>query len=193
MDASGVPQAVRGSLSVLLWGERDQPHGSLIDFEDIERWSEDVSARTTSSRACRCTTCRSAGFAPKKTCGCGPTRWSRCGWACTGRAPSRRLRPCCCEILARFAISSSSTRGAANTGATYQPRLGGESGCLWRRAARGCRKNHTSALPVGVFLLATAFRLTSLFRRGALWGVSVLLRRFRVATVRFLIVSRLAN
>jgi len=42
LDERGLPVAIRGSLSVKLWGERIQPHGSLVQYENLQRWSQPV-------------------------------------------------------------------------------------------------------------------------------------------------------
>lgn len=43
IDLHGVPVPVKGSLYARLWGERDSSEGSLIRFEDLQRWSKPVS------------------------------------------------------------------------------------------------------------------------------------------------------
>lgn len=43
LDENGLPVPVSGSLSARLWGERIQPHGSLVRYEDLQRWSQRVS------------------------------------------------------------------------------------------------------------------------------------------------------
>ncbi|MEM8945444.1 MAG: hypothetical protein AAGD11_09685 [Planctomycetota bacterium] len=42
LDEQGLPVSVKGSLAVRLWGERIQPHGSLVRYESIEQWSQRV-------------------------------------------------------------------------------------------------------------------------------------------------------
>lgn len=42
VDERGLPVPVSGSLSARLWGERIQPHGSLVRYEDLQRWSQRV-------------------------------------------------------------------------------------------------------------------------------------------------------
>ena len=42
LDEHGVPVPVRGNLYVQLWGERIQPHGSLVDYEALQQWSQAV-------------------------------------------------------------------------------------------------------------------------------------------------------
>ncbi len=42
LDRDGLPVPVQGSLSARLWGERIQPHGSLVGYETLQRWSQRV-------------------------------------------------------------------------------------------------------------------------------------------------------
>ncbi len=42
VDFHGVPVPVKGNLYAQLWGERDSSEGSLIRFEDLQRWSKPV-------------------------------------------------------------------------------------------------------------------------------------------------------
>ncbi len=42
VDENGLPVPVSGSLYARLWGERIQPHGSLVEYEDLQRWSKRV-------------------------------------------------------------------------------------------------------------------------------------------------------
>lgn len=42
LDKHGVPVPVEGSLYVQLWGERIQPHGSLVQYENLEQWTQPV-------------------------------------------------------------------------------------------------------------------------------------------------------
>ncbi len=42
VDENGMSVPVSGSLYVRLWGERIQPHGSLVGYEDLQRWSKGV-------------------------------------------------------------------------------------------------------------------------------------------------------
>jgi len=42
LDEYGVPVPVTGSLSVRLWGERLQPQGSLVRYENLEQWGKPV-------------------------------------------------------------------------------------------------------------------------------------------------------
>lgn len=42
LDEHGVPVDVKGNLYVKLWGERIQPHGSLVEYEDLQRWNQPV-------------------------------------------------------------------------------------------------------------------------------------------------------
>jgi len=42
LDDHGQPVPVKGSLYVRLWGERIQPHGSLVRYEDLQKWTQSV-------------------------------------------------------------------------------------------------------------------------------------------------------
>ncbi len=42
LDEHGLPVPVKGSLSVELWGERIHSHGSLVRYENLERWTQPV-------------------------------------------------------------------------------------------------------------------------------------------------------
>lgn len=42
LDEYGLPVRVNGSLYARLWGERIQPHGSLVQYEDVQRWTQRV-------------------------------------------------------------------------------------------------------------------------------------------------------
>lgn len=42
IDENGYPVPVRGSLYVRLWGERIQPHGSLVRYEQVQQWTQRV-------------------------------------------------------------------------------------------------------------------------------------------------------
>lgn len=42
LDEHGLSVPVKGTLSVRLWGERIHPHGSLVKYENLQRWSQRV-------------------------------------------------------------------------------------------------------------------------------------------------------
>ncbi|MGI9427239.1 MAG: hypothetical protein ACR2NM_01180, partial [Bythopirellula sp.] len=42
LDEHGQPVPVKGSLYVRLWGERMQPHGSLVRYENLQTWNQPV-------------------------------------------------------------------------------------------------------------------------------------------------------